>query len=305
MLAGPGVNPEDIVFDEFQTNTPMAPFPRILIHINDWTFRGQPSPENEWGLDARLAAIKAAGFDSFCGDPAAPGLKEALTRHGLRFGGAFDAASVDQFAPRIRAIMDIDNGPINCQLADHDTPVEKAIELTIALMEEAARQGADVHLEMHRDTCTETPEKTYAIAEGVKRVTGKYPRVNFDFSHPAIVKHLDPGDYAERLFENVELFQESSLWHIRPFNGHHCQIPITDGEGNFSPEYREIQPFIRTALDHWLAGPRPGGTLWVMPELGPFPGYGLSCFPNVWEDCIILGQDVRRIWREAIAAASN
>lgn len=222
----------------------------------------------------------------------------------LRFGGAFDASTEDQFAPHIQKILEIGDGPINCQLANHDTSIEEATELTIALMEEADRQGAQVHLEMHRDTCTETPEKTYAIAEGVKKATGKYPRVNFDFSHPAIVKHLHLGNYAERLFENVKLFQASTLWHMRPFNGHHCQIPITDGRGNLSPEYRDIQPFIRTALDHWLAGPRPGGTLWVMPELGPFPGYGLSCFPNVWEDAIVLGNDIRKIWQEALVAAS-
>lgn len=275
-----------------------------MIQMSGWTLTGQPSPETPWELDQKLAAVKQAGFDAFTARANTPGLKEALAHHGLRYGGAFDAASEEEFAPRIAAAMAIDTGPINCQLADHDTPVERAIELTIALMEESERQGAQVHLEVHRDTCTETPEKVEAITEGVKAATGKYPLVNFDFSHPAIVKHLPASAFADRLITNVPLFQQCTLWHMRPFNGHHCQVPVTDGKGGWSPEYRDVQPFIRTALDHWLAGPRPGGTLWVVPELGPQPGYGLSCFPNIWEDAVALGNDIRRIWDEAVATAA-
>ena len=43
--------------------------------------------------------------------------------------------------------------------------VEEAIELTLSLMAEAEKQNAPVHLEVHRDTCTETPEKTAGIIE--------------------------------------------------------------------------------------------------------------------------------------------
>ncbi len=279
--------------------------PRLFILMNHWTLWGHPSPEQPWSLDECMAAVKAAGFDAVCLPPETPGLKASLLRHNLRYGGAFKAGAVDEFAPHIKAALEIDTGPINCQLAGHDTTVAHAIELAIALMEESARQGAEVHIEAHRDTCTETPEKTYAIVEGVKQATGKYPRINFDFSHPAIVKHLEPKDYADRLFENIPLFQESTLWHMRPFNGHHCQIPITNGKGGLSPEYREIQPFIRQAFDHWLSGSRPNNALWVVPELGPFPGYGLSCFPTVWEDAIVLGRDIQRIWREALSVSTG
>lgn len=107
--------------------------------------------------------------------------------------------------------------------------------------------GARVHLEVHRDTCTETPEKTEAIIEGYTQATGKAPLVNFDFSHPAIVKHLNAENYADRLFEDVDTFQQGNLWHMRPFNGHHCQVAVTDGKGNFTPEYEDMRPFIRQA----------------------------------------------------------
>ena len=64
--------------------------------------------------------------------------------------------------------------------------------------------GIVVSLEVHRDTCTETPEKTYEIAERYHRATGRMIRFNFDFSHVAVVKHLNPGNYVERLLDHPE-----------------------------------------------------------------------------------------------------
>jgi hypothetical protein len=276
--------------------------PDLKIIINYWTLWNQTSDDGElWDLEKRISAVEAAGFDAYTCPADTPELKHTLDKYGLRFGAAFDAAKQEQFEPLIREGLAIDNGPMNCQLGDHDTPIEEAIDLTIGLMEEAERQGADMHLEMHRDTCTETPEKTYAIAEGYKKAKGHYPKINFDFSHPAALKHLDASNYIERLFENVPIFQQSTLWHMRPFNGHHCQVPITDGRGSFSPEYDELRPFIRQGFDHWLSGPRPQNELWMMPELGPKFGYGLSCFPDSWQDAIVLGNDLRTIWDEAVA----
>lgn len=280
-----------------------APTASLKILINFWTLLNQKNPDgSDWTLDQRCQAVKDAGFDAYTCPADTPSLQETLQKYGLRFGAAFDAATVAQAEQRMADGLRIDDLPMNCQLGDHDTPIEEAIQMTIGLMQTAEKLGAALHLEMHRDTCTETPEKTYAIAEGVKAATGKYPKINFDFSHPGSLKHLDASNYNDRLFENIPLFQMSTLWHMRPFNGHHCQVPVTDGQGRFSPEYEEMRPFIRQSLVHWLRGPRPGGTLWVVPELGPKIGYGLSCFPDSWQDAIVLGNDIRKIWSEALAS---
>jgi len=277
--------------------------PTLKIHLNYWSLLDESDPTTESGLRTHLEKIKGAGFDGYCGCPEFPNIKALLKEYGLRYGGAFDATTAEEFTTKIAANLDIDDGPMNCQLADHDTSTEKAIELTIALMAEAKKQGAKVHLEVHRDTCTETPEKAQAIVDGVKEATGEFPRINYDFSHPAIVKHLLPSNYIERLFDDkiIPVFQQSNLWHIRPFNGHHCQIPITDGAGNFSPEYEDCRPFIRQAIKHWLAGPRPDNELWIMPEQGCTVGYKLSCFPNIWNDTVALGNDIKQMWAEELA----
>jgi len=275
--------------------------PKLTILINSWSLTNETdSAGKPLSIPDQIREVQKAGFDAFCCSADREGLKQALAETGLRYAAAFDAGSVEEAEKKIQLGLSIDNGPMNCQLGDHDTPVEKAIEMTIGLMEVAEKLGADVHLEMHRDTCTETPEKTYAIVEGVTKARGKAPKVNFDFSHPGSLKHLNAGNYIERLFEDIPLFQQSTLWHMRPFNGHHCQVPVTDGKGNFSPEYEEMRPFIRQGLQYWLEGQRPGNELWVCPEIGPKFGYGLSCFPDSWQDAIVLGNDIRAIWSELL-----
>lgn len=278
--------------------------PTLKIHLNGWSLLDEGDPSTEEGLRTHLSLIKEAGFHGYSWFADTPMLKELLAEYDLRFGGAFDAAKPEQFAPAIAEIMEIDNGPINCQLADDDTPVEEAIELAVELMVEAKRQNAPVHLEVHRDTCTETPEKTSAIIEGFRAATGEDPLMNFDFSHPAVMKHIMAKDYINRLLtpEVIPIFQKSTLWHIRPFNGQHCQIPITDGQGNFSPEYQACRPFVREAIRTWLQGPRPTNELWIVPEIGTTAEYKLSCFPNIWQDTVFLGKDIQKIWAEELEA---
>ena len=127
-----------------------------------------------------------------------------LRKHGMRFSGGFDADSEDQFGPLIEEHLKAGAETINVQLANHDTPVDRGIELTVALMKEADRQKANVHLEVHRDTCTETPEKAYAIADGFRQATGNILRMNVDHSHFAVVKHLRPEEFSERLLDRPE-----------------------------------------------------------------------------------------------------
>lgn len=278
--------------------------PRLRFLANLWTLVKHPYADNEWSLDRKVSEIKEAGFDGV-NYFASPELKGLLDKHDLEFGGLFDACDPAEFASLIKAQLDCGSSTINVQLCDHDTSVEEAIEKTILLMEEDERQNANVHLEVHRDTCTETPEKAYAIADGYRKVTGKILRMNIDHSHPAIIKHLRPDEFAERLLDRPELLQNGNLLHSRPFNGHHCQIPVTDGRGNLTREFRDYLPFAEAAFKCWLQGPRPHNELWVVPELGPVAsGYGISTWPPVWEDCIIAKEHLQDAWNRAVRSAA-
>lgn len=276
--------------------------PRVRFVANLWTLVEHPSAGNEWSLEEKIRAIQKAGFEGV-NYFASPELKSLLDKYDLEFAGLFDANDPAEFASLIKAQMDCDATTINVQLCDHDTPVSEAIEKTISLMEEDERQNANVHLEIHRDTCTETPEKAYAIADGYQKATGKVLRMNLDHSHPAIIKHLRAEDFVERLLDRPELLQNGNLLHCRPFNGHHCQVPVTDGRGNLTKEFNDYLPFAEAAFKCWLDGPRPHNELWVVPELGPISsGYGISTWPPVWDDCTVTKRQLQQAWDRALAS---
>lgn len=158
-------------------------------------------------------------------------------------------------------------------------------------------------LEVHRDCCTETPEKTYEIAERYHKVTGKLIRINFDFSHFVVVKHLHPGNYAERLLERPELVQNSDQSHCRPFNGHHCQVGVVH-KGALTPEVVSYLAFVRALFACWKKAPRnQDRTLFVCPEMGPYAvggaGYNITGLPPAWPDAVRLRAELAKAWKAA------
>jgi hypothetical protein len=76
--------------------------------------------------------------------------------------------------------------------------------------------------------------------------------------------------------------------HLRPFNGHHCQVPVTDGKGKLSPKVKAWLPFAEELFRVWRvwrAGRKDGCELFVCPEMGPISGaYNIHGLPNSWED---------------------
>ncbi len=153
-------------------------------------------------------------------------------------------------------------------------------------------------IESHRGTCTETPEKMYALADAYERETGELLPISWDFSHFAVVKHLVPENFVERLLVRPDLIRHAQQFHMRPFNGHHVQLPITDGRGALTQEVREWMPFAEALLRCWLEGNADAEReIFVCPELGPVEGgYALSTFPNSWEDAKVLREELQRLW---------
>ncbi len=183
--------------------------------------------------------------------------------------------------------------------------MEQAVKLAIRIMEISDKLGAKCAIEVHRDTCTETPEKAHAIADGYRKATGELLPMTWDFSHISVVKHLSPP-YWERLLVSPKLVQRAQQFHFRPFNGHHCQIPVTDGRGNLSVEFIEWLPFLDKTLGMWLAGKQEGRDLYAIPELGPVRGgYNLASLPSSWEDAKILRALIDKSWKNILAAKTK
>jgi len=271
----------------------------VLRHIaNLWTFMGHPSPENEWSLERKLRAIKEAGFDGVCW-AGSPELREGVKEFGLIFIGGMSSSKAADFPRLLQEQKDAGAHHVNVQLADEDTLTPEALDLTLALMQEGRKLGLEPAVEVHRDTCTETPEKTYALADAYQQATGELLPISWDFSHISVVKHLHPGNYAARMIARPDLIQRAQQFHFRPFNGHHAQVPITDGKGNLTQEVKDWLPFAGALLKCWLDGNRNiGREIFICPELGPvIGGYALSTFPNSWEDAKTLRVEIDKLWR--------
>ena len=271
--------------------------PQIRHMASLWTLSGYGGRKGEWSIEEKLKHIKAAGFDGFLGRVPVV-TREHVERHGLLFAATTDMGSAAEVMPKFKAIKEVGAACVNVQMLDHDTPTKTAVALARRVMAAADRLNMNVSIEVHRDTCTETPEKAYALAEGFEKAERRPLKMTWDFSHPAIVKHLAPP-YWDRLAERVDLIQLAQQFHFRPFNGHHCQIPALNHKGDFTPEFLHWLPFAEKVIEAWLQAATPGREMFVCPEQGP-PSYALSVFPDRWKDVQAIRDEVDKLWRKHI-----
>ncbi|MBL9188487.1 MAG: hypothetical protein JNK23_13455 [Opitutaceae bacterium] len=276
-----------------------SPTPRLVVCATPWSMIGYPTARREWSLAGKITAIAEAGFDGVCAF-ITPELKAEATRHGLEMMSGFDAQGVADALPRLRAQRDLGVHLINIQLLNHDTPPAAAARAAVRLVRAGRQLGLAVHIETHRDTATETPEKFTEIARLYRRATGETMPVTWDHSHFAVSKHMMPADYSARLLAWPGLIRASRLFHLRPFNSQHCQVPVTNGRGALTPEVRDYLAFVEDLFVCWLAGPRPGGELWVCPELGMSHGYHVSTDPHTWPDALRLRTELLNRWKRAL-----
>jgi hypothetical protein len=271
------------------------PAPVLRQFAQLWTLTHQPSAEKEWTRDEKFKQAKKAGFDAMGGRvfEEIPGLCE---KHGLEYVCYTDAERAT-YKDKLEAVKSMRPARVNVQLCDHDTPPKEAAAVWLKLEPLAEKMGLLVDLEVHRDTCTETPEKVYEIATLYRKATGKKLRFCWDFSHIAVVKHLSPP-YAERLLTHPDLVRLSRQFHFRPFNGHHCQVPMTDRKGEETPEFKAYWQFVDALLACWMQGAKGGEVFYACPEFGPVAsGYGLSVFSDSWKDAIRLRAKTEDLWK--------
>ena len=274
--------------------------PTLRHIVNLWSLVEYPSPRREWSLERKLRAVKEAGFDGFS-ELATPEHRRWAEKLGLIIVGYFASAKQKEFAALLTQNKEAGAHHINVQLGDHDTPTADAVRLAVRLMAQGRKLGVEPAVEVHRDTCTETPEKTYALADGYEKTTGELLPMTWDFSHLAVVKHLAPP-FSERLLLRSDLIQRAQQFHFRPFNGHHCQVPVTDGRGRLSKELKDWLPFAEDVLRTWLKGPNARKEIFVVPEMGPYrSGYNLQQLPNSWEEAVRLRGVIEKAWHGVVS----
>ncbi|MGH7953117.1 MAG: sugar phosphate isomerase/epimerase family protein [Limisphaerales bacterium] len=271
----------------------------ILRHIaNLWTLVGHPSPKRGWTLEKKLRAIKRAEFDGVCWAGSSE-LRDGCKKHGLIFVSGMASGNAKEFTKLLADLKKFGAYHVNVQLAGDELLMPEAMKLALALNREGKWLGLEPAIESHRGTCMETPEKMYALADVYQKETGELLPISWDFSHFAVVKHLVPENFEKRLLVRSDLIQRAQQFHFRPFNGHHVQVPITNGKGNLTQEFKDWLPFAEALLKCWLDGNKNSAReIFICPELGPIEGgYALSTFPNSWEDAKILRGEIDKLWK--------
>lgn len=278
-----------------------SPSRPLWLFASLWSLRQYPSPSREWSWAKKFSAIGAAGFDGIF----APPLPFVAERGSLRYLAVTSLGDRRKVAPALRAAKAHGALAIDIQLADFDTPLAEAVALARRIRDVARELHLPFAIETHRDTFTETPEATLALSRGYRKATGERLPLCLDHSHFAVVRHLAPETFWPRLREPDELLASAEQFHLRPFSGHHCQIPVLTPSGRRTPEYREWQVYSAALLAHLGAQKRNDPVL-VVPEMGnAAPAYGLSCFGDNWHDTWALARDLRRQWQLAGRGAAQ
>jgi hypothetical protein len=277
-----------------------------VLTANLWTLAGHPSRSGEWSLARKVRAVAEAGFNAVTA-PGSPEIATLCRKHRLRFMGFLSSSEPKDFPSLLAAQRTAGAEVVNAQVGDDFTSPPEGLRLAERLLKEAARQNIYVAIETHRDTATETPEKTYWIADAYQRRTGLKMPLTWDHSHFAVVKHLKPGLFEETLLQRRDLIEAARIFHLRPFNGQHAQVPVMDARNRLTREFRTWRPFAEALLKIWVRGARPGGELWVVPEIGPVGahGYNLSIMKPSWDQTLRCKTEIIRLWSKACLSYSD
>lgn len=264
-----------------------------------WTLVHSPHPKKEWSLERKLAEIKQAGFGGITGGLGAREVQLA-NRLDLDQVGLVFIKKWAEIRPMLTAQRDLGLRFVTIQLGTGDTAVATALKLLLRIHAESKRLGLETGVETHRATCTETPAVTKQLIQAFHRETGEVLPMTLDYSHPAVVRQVFPPYAPALLSDQSALLQRAQLFHCRPFNGHHCQVPVTNGQGRLAPELPAYLEFVEAMFRIALRGRPAEEGVYVCPELGPVPGgYALGIFPNSWEEAKRLRPLLRKCFQRA------
>jgi hypothetical protein len=234
--------------------------------------------------------MASAGFDGVFAAPI-PAVRE---RGKLKYLAVTSLGVDSDVLTPLRAAKELGAVAIDVQLCDYDTPLADALAVALKIRQAARDVDLPFAIETHRDTFTELPETTLALFNAYGEKTGEEMPCCLDHSHFAVIRHLAPP-YWPRLREPSALIAAAKQYHLRPFNGHHCQIPVLNHAGRRTPEYRSWLEYAAEILAAAQAQPTREPIL-AVPEIGnAAPAYGLSCFPDTWKDVLVLARDLRRV----------
>jgi hypothetical protein len=267
--------------------------PRIRHLCSLGTLEGYAGKKGEWSTAKKLKKIRKAGFHGFLGrlSNLTP---EVVAESGLIFACTTSIGKADEAEVKLRTIKEYGAACVNIHLQEATTPIVEAVTTARTVMACADRMSLDASIEVHRDTCTQTLEKAYALADRFEKAEKRLLKLTWDFSHPAVSQRLSPPFWI-RLGERPDLMQWANQYHFRPFNGHHAQVPALGTDGKLTPEFVDYMEFADRSLANWLQKAGPGRELYACQE--QTARYWLSTFGDRLADAQVVGDHIARSFK--------
>lgn len=257
------------------------------------TLDGYGGKKGEWSFEKKLKMIRKAGFDGFMGRLAALAPEDVVDA-GMIFACTTRIGSVHEIEGKFKRIKGYGAACVNVHLLEAATPVAEALAGARAVMDCGDEMGLDVSIELHRDSCTQTLAKTYALADRYERAAKRLLKLTWDFSHPAVTQRISPPFWI-RLAERPDLMQWANQYHFRPFNGHHAQIPALGRDGELAPGFLEYMKFADQCIANWMERSSAGRVLYAGHE--QTAGYWLAAFGDRFADAQIVRDHITRSFK--------
>jgi hypothetical protein len=271
-----------------------SPVRPLWLFATLWSLREYPAQPREWSWTRKFAAIRVAGFEGVMSPP----LPELAARGGLSYLAISSVQSAETIEPTLQAAKDLGALAIGLQLGRPETPLAVALKLALKIRQVAQRLDLPFAIETHRATFTELPETLAALQVAYRKSCGENLPICLDYSHVAVVRHLLP----EATWPTLATQQPAALanarqFHLRPFNGHHAQLPVRNARGRRTPEYLAWRDRFVAPLFRHLRNQRTPAPVLAVAELGhAAPAYGLSTHGDTWQDTLVVARDLRALW---------
>lgn len=258
-----------------------------------WSLRNYPSEEDAWSLEKKIEQIRAAGFEGLMGPPD-DFLLETGTG-GLPFWAMATYTESIPVEGRFQKAVELKAEHLTIQLGDYDYSLPQCLALLDDIADWSAKYDLPFSIENHRDTFPETPDRFRELRKAFIKSGGFSYEHCMDHSHFAVLRHIRPP-YFEALAKDEDLMLGCRFFHLRPFTGHCCQIPATDGKGNRIPEYLDWLDYVRD-LKQFIDAQELEKPVNLCVEMGNTnPAYRLSIYPDNWTDTQVVLEDLKSLF---------
>ncbi len=249
-----------------------------------------------------LAAVRAAGFESFQTWDPAPAQRAGLITSGI--GRLDDPTQARAIA---RSAREAGHDSVTLHVGNGFESDDEANALIAALLDASAAENIPLYVETHRATVTQDMKRTLDLV-------ARFPELRFtgDFSHWYTGAEMTYGDFEAKLDRLQPVLERVRFLQGRISDPGCIQIPLNEANEEHIARFREF--WLRSCRG-FLASARPGDYLTFCVELLPASFCYARLQPDAsgelreetdrWQQALAIVELAEQVWREARKGAPS